>query len=36
MYRYPAVFGAHTALELGTKSGRDQSLAVARLMIEYW
>lgn len=36
MYRYPAILGAHTALDPHTKSGLEQSLAVLRLMVEYW
>ena len=36
MYRYPAIFGAHTTLDLRTRSGVDQSIEVLRLMIRYW
>lgn len=36
MYRFPAVLGSHTTLELSTKSRLEQSLQVLRLMIRYW
>ena len=36
MYRYPAILGAHTALDPRKESGLEQSLAVLRLMVEYW
>jgi len=36
MYRFPATFGAHTSLELQSKTGVDQSLYLMRLMIRHW
>jgi hypothetical protein len=36
MYRYPAVFGAHTNVDLQARSRFGQSLKVAQLMTEYW